>query len=180
MVGGYIVQNVFGGEFSGPFRTLYYSGSSSYPFQVAPYYNFLVSLMSGNTVSIVLIGLSFALWTMSGAIFNLITNSRCVMAWSFDRLFPSRFAYVSDRFGTPVYSILFNAVGAELLLFLYSFYVSVVSFMAGTTLGYILSFRVNRPSRYTHPIHSKSRLRKSKAQVNTGDSCSLALQASEL
>ncbi len=140
MVGGYIVQNVFGTAFSGAIQAIYYAGSSSYPFQVAPYYNFLASLMSGNVVLIVLIGLSFALWTMSGAIFNLIANSRCVMAWSFDRLFPSGFAYVSDRFGTPAYSILFNAVGAELLLFLYSFYVSVVSFMAGTTLGYILTF----------------------------------------
>jgi len=140
MVGGYIVQNIFGKDFSGAIQAVYYSGSSSYPFQVAPYFNFLVSLMSGNVVSIILIGLSFALWTMSGAIFNLIANSRCVMAWSFDRLFPGGFAYVSDRFGTPVYSILFNAVGAELLLFLYSFYVSIVSFMAGTTLGYILTF----------------------------------------
>jgi amino acid transporter len=140
MVGGYIVQNVFGRDFSGAIQAMYYSGSSSYPFQVAPYYNFLVSLMSGNEIAIILIGMSFALWTMSGAIFNLIANSRCVMAWSFDRLFPSGFAYVSDRFGTPAYSILFNAVGAEFLLFLYSFYVSIVSFMAGTTLGYILTF----------------------------------------
>jgi APA family basic amino acid/polyamine antiporter len=140
MLGGYIVQNVFGTAFSGAIQAVYYGGSSTYPFQVAPYYNFLVSLMSGNAAAIVLIGLSFALWTMSGAIFNLIANSRCVMAWSFDRLFPSAFAYVSDRFGTPSYSILFNAVGAELLLFLYSFYVSIVSFMAGTTLGYLLTF----------------------------------------
>jgi amino acid transporter len=140
MLGGYIVQNIFGTDFSGAIQAMYYAGSSSYPFQVAPYYNFLVSLVSENSAAIILIGLSFAFWTMSGAVFNLIANSRCVMAWSFDRLFPSAFAYVSDRFGTPVYSLLFNAVGAELLLFLYSFYVSVVSFMAGTTLGYLLTF----------------------------------------
>jgi len=140
MLGGYIVQNIFGTAFSGAIQAIYYAGSSSYPFQVAPYYNFLVSLVSENPAAIIIIGLSFALWTMSAAIFNLIANSRCVMAWSFDRLFPSAFAYVSDRFGTPVYSLLFNAVGAELLLFLYSFYVSVVSFMAGTTLGYLLTF----------------------------------------
>ena len=140
MLGGYIVQTIFGTDFSGAIQAMYYAGSSSYPFQVAPYYNFLVSLVSENSVAIIIIGLSFALWTMSGAVFNLIANSRCVMAWSFDRLFPSTFAYVSDRFGTPVYSLLFNAVGAEFLLFLYSFYVSVVSFMAGTTLGYLLTF----------------------------------------
>jgi len=140
MLGGYIVQNIFGTDFSGAIQAMYYAGSSSYPFQVAPYYNFLVSLVSENSAAIIVIGLSFALWTMSGAVFNLIANSRCVMAWSFDRLFPSTFAYVSDRFGTPVYSLLFNAIGAEFLLFLYSFYVSVVSFMAGTTLGYLLTF----------------------------------------
>ena len=140
IVGGYIVHNVFGTEFSGAIQAMYYSGSSSYPFQVAPYYNFLVSLMSRNPIAIIIIGLSFAFWTMSGAIFNLMANSRCVMAWSFDRLFPDGFAYVSDRFHTPVVSILFNAIGGELLLFLYTFYVSVVSFMAGTTLGYVFTF----------------------------------------
>jgi amino acid transporter len=96
--------------------------------------------MTDNPIAVILIGLSFAFWTMSGAIFNLLANSRCVMAWSFDRLFPDGFAYVSDRFHTPVASILFNAIGAELLLFLYTFYISVVSFMAGTTLGYVLTF----------------------------------------
>ncbi|HKM76259.1 MAG TPA: APC family permease [Candidatus Bathyarchaeia archaeon] len=140
IVGGYIVHNVFGTAFSGAIQAMYYSGSSSYTFQVAPYYNFLVSLMSGNPIAIVVIGLSFAFWTMAGAIFNLMANSRCVMAWSFDRLFPDKFAYVSERYHTPVVSILFNAIGAELLLFLYTFYVSVVTFMAGTTLGYVLTF----------------------------------------
>ena len=140
MLGGFIVHNVFGAAFSGAIQAMYYNGSPSYPFQVAPYFNFLVSLMSGNPIAIILIGLSFAFWTMSGAIFNLMANSRCVMAWSFDRLFPDRFAYVSDRFHTPVVSILFNSIIAELLLFLYTFYVSVVSFMAGTTLGYVLTF----------------------------------------
>jgi amino acid transporter len=140
IVGGYIVHNVFGTAFSGAIQAMYYSGSSAYPFSVAPYFNFLVSLMAGNSITIILIGLSFAFWTMSGAIFNLLANSRCVMAWSFDRLFPDGFAYVSDRFHTPIVSILFNSIGAELLLFLYTFYVSVVSFMAGTTLGYVLTF----------------------------------------
>lgn len=140
IIGGFIVHNVFGTAFSGAIQAMYYSGSSAYPFSVAPYFNFLVSLMSRNAIAIIIIGLSFAFWTMSGAIFNLMANSRCVMAWSFDRLFPDGFAYVSDRFHTPVAAILFNAIGAELLLFLYTFYVSVVSFMAGTTLGYVLTF----------------------------------------
>jgi amino acid transporter len=168
MIGGYIVQNVFGKEFSGAIQALYYSGSSSYPFQVAPYYNFLVSLMSGNEVAIILIGLSFALWTMSGAIFNLIANSRCVMAWSFDRLFPTGFAYVSGRFGTPVYAILFNAVGAEILLFLYSFYVSIVSFMAGTTLGYILTFGSTALAGILIPLTRKAVYKKAKLRSMLG------------
>jgi amino acid transporter len=51
-----------------------------------------------------------------------------------------RMAYVSQRFHTPVYAILFNTLIAEFLLYLYSFNVSIVSFMAGTTLGYIFTF----------------------------------------
>lgn len=140
VIGGYIVNSVFGTNFSGAIQTLYYNGSADYPFQVAPYYNFLVSLLTGNPFIIILIGLSFTLWTMSGAIFNLLANSRCVLAWSFDRIFPARMAYVSERFHTPIYAIIFNVAIAEFLLYLYSFNISVVSFMAGTTLGYIFTF----------------------------------------
>jgi amino acid transporter len=123
--------------------------------------------MSDNVFATVLIGLSFALWTMSGAIFNLVTNSRCVMAWSFDRLFPDAMSYVSDRFHTPAFSILFTAIGAELLLFLYSFYVSVVSFMAGTTLGYVLTFGSTAVAGVLIPFNKKTRAIYERARMRT-------------
>jgi amino acid transporter len=35
----------------------------------------------------------------------VIITSRCILAWSFDRVFPTRLAHVSDRFSTPTYAV---------------------------------------------------------------------------
>jgi amino acid transporter len=47
---------------------------------------------------------------------KVISLSRCILAWSFDRVFPTRFAHVSDRFKTPTYAILAEFVLALILL----------------------------------------------------------------
>jgi amino acid transporter len=49
----------------------------------------------------------FACWlSVFVASLNLIIAiSRCVLAWSFDRLLPSQFAHVSDRFKSPTYAV---------------------------------------------------------------------------
>jgi APA family basic amino acid/polyamine antiporter len=140
VAGGFAVERVFGLEFAGGSQAAYYAGNPNYPFAVAPYFNFFSSLLAGNPVLIILIGLGFTLWTAAGGIFNLVTNSRCLLAWSFDRVFPTSFASVSERFHTPVNSIVLTSALAIVFLTLYSFLVSVVSFMAGTTLGYVFTF----------------------------------------
>src|SRR5204862_6369633 len=99
MIGAIVVANAaFGSWFIGGSQALFNAGNAAYPFSIYPYYNFLASLLTDNTGVIVLIGLGYALWTAAGLIFNVIANSRCTLAWSFDRVFPDTFAKVSDRF----------------------------------------------------------------------------------
>jgi amino acid transporter len=160
LIGGYIVHSVFGIEFTASLYSLW--NTPAYPFQtggyqVGPYFNLLVSLLTNNPILIILIGLSFTFWTMSSAIFNLIANSRCVLSWSFDRVFPAKMATVNERFHTPVYAILLNAIIAEGLLYLFSFNVSVVSFMAGTTLGYVFTFGSAAIAGITFPLLKRSK-----------------------
>jgi len=59
---------------------------------------------------------------------NWLIVSRQWFAWSFDRLLPSRFADVSERFHTPVLSIVVNFVAALIFLVLFTFFMQYVGF----------------------------------------------------
>jgi APA family basic amino acid/polyamine antiporter len=47
---------------------------------------------------------------------KIISISRCILAWSFDRVFPTRFAHVSDRFKSPTYAIVAEFILALIFL----------------------------------------------------------------
>lgn len=157
VLGGIAVERVFTVAFAGAAQAAYYSGSPAYPFAVPPYFNFFASLLAENPALVALIGLGFTLWTAAGAIFNLIANSRCILAWSFDRVFPATFASVSQRFHTPINSIVFTSALATVFLALYTYLVSVVSFMAGTTLGYVFTFGTTAVAAIVFPLRRSKR-----------------------
>ncbi len=158
MIAAILVANAaFGSTFIGASQALFGAGNSAYPFAIYPFYNFLASLLTNNTFLISLIGLGYALWTASGLIFNIVANSRCTLAWSFDRVFPDTFAKVSERFHTPANAIILTAVFSEALLFLYSFQFGYVSFFFGTTLAYVLAFAFTAISGIVFPFRKSKR-----------------------
>ena len=158
MIGAILVANAaFGSTFIGASQALFNAGDSAYPFAIYPYYNFLASLLTNNAFLISLMGLGYALWTAAGLSFNIIANSRCTLAWSFDRVFPDMFAKVSDRFHTPANAIILTAVFSELLLVLYSFELGYVSFFFGTTLAYVLAFAFTAISGIVFPFRKSKR-----------------------
>jgi len=54
--------------------------------------------------------------------------SREWFAWSFDRLVPAKFSEVSDRFHTPIYSLVFNAIVGFIFLILFTFFIQYLGF----------------------------------------------------
>lgn len=59
---------------------------------------------------------------------TMLVLSREWFAWSFDRLLPSKFADVSDRFHTPVLSIFSNWIIGFLVFVVFTFYASYLGF----------------------------------------------------
>jgi len=53
--------------------------------------------------------------------------TRDMFAWSFDRLLPSRFSDVNERFHTPVWSIFAAFIIADLMLILFTYYAQYMS-----------------------------------------------------
>jgi len=74
---------------------------------------------------IILLGLICTALAYVPATWLVITRE--LFAWSFDRLLPAKFSEVSDRFHTPVWSIVANFIVAEILLVLFTFYAQYLS-----------------------------------------------------
>lgn len=67
--------------------------------------------LAGLNLVAVFIALTGALWLLNYIIPAIFTTSRYVFAWSFDRIFPTKISYLSERTNTPIY-----AVGLSLLI----------------------------------------------------------------
>ena len=72
-------------------------------------------------------------------IFTAIAATRCLFAWSFDRLLPEKVAAVNDRTHSPVNATLIAVVVAEIALYFYTYH-GGISFIGGATMGWISAF----------------------------------------
>src|SRR5437867_4259805 len=136
---GIVAVNSWGNDFMAEINTVFYTASSSYTLAAAPNYNYLAAIGNPNLLLILLINLGWVLIPIAAIIFNYIPNSRCVFAWSFDRIFPMRAAQVSDRFHSPVVATIIVAVGAEASIVGYTF-LGTSQFLGGTVMGYSATF----------------------------------------
>lgn len=66
---------------------------------------FAAILMHSNPAVAVFIAITGAIWLANDIPPFLITSSRTLFAWAFDRAFPLKFAEVSDRWHSPVWAI---------------------------------------------------------------------------
>lgn len=85
-------------------------------------------MLANNPVAqfIIMIGMIAATFAYVPA--TMLVLSREWFAWSFDRLIPSRFANVSDRFHTPVQSIFANFFVGLVVFVIFTFYASYLGF----------------------------------------------------
>jgi len=84
------------------------NGNSAPVVSVLPTYAAI--LMHGNPALAVYIAVTGAIWLANDIPPFLITSSRTLFAWAFDRAFPLRFAEVSDRWHSPVWAINLTAL----------------------------------------------------------------------
>jgi len=86
------------------------------------------------------IGAGWILWEVAILAFGIITISRYLLAQSFDRFLPSRFAYVSERWGSPVFAHVFDLVVTVTLIGLAAFIYGTVSSLYGAVLAAMVYF----------------------------------------
>jgi len=122
----------------------------------APYFTVLMISLKPNPIifAIFVIGAAVAMYQVVFAI--LLGSSRTVLSQSLDSILPMKLAYVSDRSHSPVYSILFSFIVAEIWLALIEFtpwighyFVSVifavqVTWIATMVAGLVLGIKTRR------------------------------------
>jgi len=116
-----IFVHVMGYEFLGSATAAWYAGKWTVP--NPPYFQVLAgTLVMNNPPLLMLFGIGMICWNLLWPGLGLWGMSRITMAWSFDRLVPSWFGAVSDRFHTPHVSLIFAFITNEIVLIIYAFY----------------------------------------------------------
>jgi amino acid transporter len=130
-----------GPKFVQSIALLWITGSSKYPFFFPPMGSTLSVFWTQNPALIVLFNLGFAMTIMAMNISILFTMSRCLFAWSFDRVAPSAFASLNSRTGTPVNAILLLTIVAVVYAY-FSIYVSglLATLFSYGTAGIFIAF----------------------------------------
>jgi amino acid transporter len=143
-----------------------FSQHIDYPFSIEPTFTLLSAMLTASPVLIFVIGLGFTLWSVAAIVFNHLANSRCILAWTMDRVLPAKLGDVSDRFHTPVPAIVLSVVVAQIWLTYYSFAGDRLEFLGGTTLGYMLGFMFTAIAGVVFPYRRKELYDSSPARLS--------------
>ncbi len=133
-----------------PYATMYYVGGFAFttaafsnPTLVYDYsFNFFTLAMgvSSNFVQSFIIGLGWIVLTVAILAFGIITISRYMLAQSFDRFLPSKLAYVSPKYGSPVTAHLLDLVVTVGLIGLAAFLYGTLSSLYGAVMAAMIYF----------------------------------------
>jgi amino acid transporter len=103
------------------------------PGGIPPSFNFIVSLLSGNIIIPLIIGIGFVFWALMGTPLSELQATRYMLAWAVDRMVPAPIGDVSDRFHSPVKAIVFCTITGTLAL------IALVTFPQASLLGALLA-----------------------------------------
>ena len=103
------------------------------PGTLSPSYNFIVSLLTGNVLVPLIIGIGFVFWALLGTPLSELQATRYMLAWAVDRMVPAPLGDVSERFHSPVKAIVFCTVTGTLAL------IALLAFPQASLLGALLA-----------------------------------------
>jgi len=103
------------------------------PGGIPPSFNFIVSLVSGNIIIPLIIGIGFIFWALMGTPLSELQATRYMLAWAVDRMVPAPIGDVSDPFHSPVKAIVFCTITGTLAL------IALVTIPQASLLGALLA-----------------------------------------
>lgn len=107
---------------------------------IVPGFNFIASLLTGNVVLLLIIGIGFVMWALNGTPLSELQATRYMLAWSIDKTVPPAIGEVSPRFHTPVKAIVLSTITGEIALVALT--TNANASLLGALLAQILAFLV--------------------------------------
>jgi amino acid transporter len=151
-----IFLNVVGYNFLGSVAAAWGAGKLSIP--NAPYFQILAGMVvANNPALLVLFGVGMICWNLMWPGGSLWGQSRQMLAWSFDRVWPSWFGEVHTRFHTPYRSLFFTVVLAEIVLVIYAYYYSLLTFFTSEVMQTATTFMLIGVAAVLFPFMKKTR-----------------------
>jgi amino acid transporter len=126
IVAAIMVQS-FGLDFLTSAGYLYSAVPSQYTLSVPPWANVFVTLVNSNPIVNGLLIISYVCWGYFLLVSYYLIASRHILAWSFDRAFPTALASVSDRFHSPVRAIALTALISIVALTFFAFLPAILA-----------------------------------------------------
>jgi amino acid transporter len=155
-VSAYIFVQVMGYNFLGAVSAAWSSGAWTVP--NPPYFHILAGmLVSNNPGLLILFGVGMICWNLVTPGLCLWGMSRILLAWSFDRLAPSAFGSVSEKFHTPHKAIIISFALCEALLIIYAFYYQLFEFFTSEVMQAATSFMLIAIAAALFPFLKKTR-----------------------
>jgi len=133
-----------------PYASMYYAGGFQFttaalsnPTLVNNYsFNFwtLAIGVSSNYLQALIIGIGWIVLTVAILAFGIITISRYMLAQAFDRYLPSKLAYVSPKYGSPIVAHLLDLAVTVVLIGLAAFLYGTISSLYGAVMASMIYF----------------------------------------
>jgi amino acid transporter len=107
---------VFGYDFLGAATYLMFNNPSALPIPVSPWFNLFTALLTDNPILSTFILFGWFSWFLVLTATVYVFTSRTAFAWAMDGMLPSAFAKVSERYRTPINTIILSGIGGGLFL----------------------------------------------------------------
>ena len=114
------------------------SNNGKWPVPASPFVNLFIGIAAPHTWLAVLLGVATVAGVVAIAVPTYLMGTRNMLAYSFDRVLPTKLSEVNDRTHTPIYAILF--VMLLMLGFLAGFVYSSSSFVVYLGISGIVVF----------------------------------------
>jgi amino acid transporter len=112
--------------------------------------------VANNLAVSVTLGIAWIIWNIIFLMVTIMAVARYILALSFDRFLPSKFAYVSPRFNSPAVAHVFDLVLAILLVGATAFYYGQLSALSATAIGPMLFFLFVAVASILYGVRTKS------------------------
>lgn len=132
---------IFGYSFLGSLAFLgYVPGSTVFPTFV--WEDFLIMILTKNALLSILIEAGIIASMLMTGMIAILMVTRCMLAWSFDRLIPTWFGHIHERYHSPVRITILSAIITEAFLVVFNYSTWLSAYGLSAVLQSLLSVAV--------------------------------------